>query len=68
MMALLLMLDVSMGLLGRLNSQLQLTTLAFPLKITAVLGLLAWAVLLFPRSVASYTELAFSMVQKLTGP
>lgn len=47
--ALLLMVDVSLALLSRLNSQLQLITLAFPIKMLLTLVLLAWLVLIFPK-------------------
>jgi flagellar biosynthetic protein FliR len=68
LMALLLMLDISLGLLGRLNSHLQVISLAFPVKMLATMAMLAWAVLLFPRSLAPYVETAFSLVRKFSGP
>lgn len=46
---LLVMVDIALALLGRLNAHLQLLTLAFPIKILAGLGLLAWILVLFPR-------------------
>ena len=49
LLALLLIVDISLALLGRLNSQLQLITLAFPIKMLLSLGLLAWLVLVFPK-------------------
>jgi flagellar biosynthetic protein FliR len=49
LLALLIMVDVSMALLARLNSQLQLITLAFPIKMLLSLTLLAWLVLIFPK-------------------
>jgi flagellar biosynthesis protein FliR len=45
----LLLVDVALALLGRINSQLQLLTLAFPVKMLAALALLAWIAALFPR-------------------
>jgi flagellar biosynthesis protein FliR len=45
---LLALVDVSLALLGRVNAQLQLLTLAFPVKMLAALALLAWLMLLFP--------------------
>jgi flagellar biosynthesis protein FliR len=65
--ALLIMLDLAMGLLGRLNAQLQLVTLAFPVKILAVLPLFAWSILLFPRASSTYIETAFGLIRKLAG-
>ena len=46
--ALLVLTDIALGLLGRLNAQLQLLTLAFPIKMTAALVLLGWITVLLP--------------------
>ena len=48
MVALLIMVDISLALLGRVNSQLQLLTVAFPIKMMVGLTLLGWLTLLFP--------------------
>lgn len=47
--ALLVMVDVALALLGRLNSQLQLLSLAFPAKMLIALLVLSWIAALFPR-------------------
>jgi flagellar biosynthesis protein FliR len=47
--ALLLMVDLALALLGRLNAQLQLLSLAFPVKMLVTLALLSWGVALYPR-------------------
>jgi flagellar biosynthetic protein FliR len=47
--ALLAMVDIALALLGRLNAQLQLLSLAFPLKMLAALMMLAWICALQPR-------------------
>jgi flagellar biosynthesis protein FliR len=47
--ALLVMVDVALALLGRLNSQLQLLSLAFPAKMLVALMVLSWIAALFPR-------------------
>ncbi len=49
LVALLLIVDLSLALLARLNSQLQLIALAFPIKMLVSLGLLAWLLLVFPK-------------------
>ena len=49
LLGLLLMVEISLALLARLNSQLQLTMLAFPIKLLVSLALLAWLVLIFPK-------------------
>jgi len=47
-LALLILVDLGLALLGRLNAQLQLLTLAFPVKMLAAIGMLAWISVLFP--------------------
>jgi flagellar biosynthetic protein FliR len=47
--ALMILVDVSLALLGRLNAQLQLLTLAFPAKMLAALLVLSWIAAVFPR-------------------
>lgn len=42
------MIDMSLALLGRINAQLQLTSVAFPVKMLICLTLLGWLSLLFP--------------------
>jgi hypothetical protein len=42
-----MMVDISIALLGRINAQLQLLTIAFPVKMVVGLGLLAWLSVLF---------------------
>src|SRR5215467_13652254 len=48
-MTLLFLIDLSIGLLGRLNSQLQLVALAFPIKMVASLAALSFLILLVPK-------------------
>lgn len=47
--ALLLLVDTSLALLSRLQAQLQILAMAFPVKMLAALALLAWVAALFPR-------------------
>src|SRR4029077_5156700 len=47
--ALLVMGDVALALMGRLNAQLQLLGLAFPAKMLTALLLLSWVSAVFPR-------------------
>jgi flagellar biosynthetic protein FliR len=46
--ALLIVVDISLALLGRINAQLQLLTLAFPIKMLITLVLLGWIAVLLP--------------------
>jgi flagellar biosynthetic protein FliR len=47
-MAVMAMVDISVALLGRVNSQLQLVTIAFPVKMVVGLALLGWIAVLLP--------------------
>lgn len=64
-MTLLFLIDLSIGLLGRLNSQLQLVALAFPLKMIAALAALSFLILLVPRIYEQFAGVAFGAVAKL---
>jgi flagellar biosynthesis protein FliR len=47
--ALLVLVDVALALLGRINQQLQLLSLAFPAKMLTALVVLSWVAAVFPR-------------------
>jgi flagellar biosynthetic protein FliR len=49
LMGLLLMVEISLALLARLNSHLHVMMLAFPIKMLLSLVLMAWLVLIFPK-------------------
>jgi len=49
LLGLLLMVEISLALLSRLNAQLHLITLSFPIKMLLSLVLLAWLVSIFPK-------------------
>lgn len=59
MIAVLVMVDISLALLGRVNSQLQLLTIAFPVKMMIALMLLGWLALLLPALFRAGTGPAF---------
>jgi flagellar biosynthetic protein FliR len=65
LLAMLLIVDISLALLGRLNSQLQLIALAFPIKMMLTLGLLAWLILVFPQVLARAAGPVMGLVRKL---
>jgi flagellar biosynthetic protein FliR len=46
--ALLAMTDIALALMGRLNSQLQVTAISFPIKMLGSLAILAWIALMIP--------------------
>jgi flagellar biosynthetic protein FliR len=53
--ALLLLVDVALALLGRLNQQLQLLSLAFPIKMLLALLVLGWTASMYPRILLDFT-------------
>lgn len=62
--ALLLLVDLALGLLGRLNAQLQLLTLSFPIKMTAAVLLLGWLTTLLPRLLVPYGGMIFGTLRR----
>jgi flagellar biosynthesis protein FliR len=65
--ALLVMVDVALALLGRINQQLQLLSLAFPAKMLAALLLLSWTASLFPRLMLESSGHAWATVRRMLG-
>lgn len=63
--AVLVMVDISLALLGRVNAQLQLLTIAFPMKMMIGLILLGWLTLLLPTLYRSGMGTAFSAIRML---
>ena len=64
-MAVMIMVDISLALLGRVNAQLHLITISFPVKIIVGLGLLAWIAVLLPTVLRTSTESGFSSLSPL---
>jgi flagellar biosynthetic protein FliR len=65
--ALLVMVDVALALLGRLNSQLQLLSLAFPAKMLTALLVLSWMAALFPRILRELGGQAWTVAHRVLG-
>jgi flagellar biosynthetic protein FliR len=65
--ALLVLVDVALALLGRLNSQLQLLTLAFPVKMLAALIVLSWIAPVFPRLMREISGQAWASAHRALG-
>lgn len=65
--ALLVMVDVALALLGRLNSQLQLLSLAFPMKMLTALLVLCWISVLFPRILRDFSGAAMVASRRVLG-
>lgn len=66
-MTLLLLVDLSLGMLSRLNSQLQIFSLALPLKTLASLGLLSTSALMFPRVFSQLSSSILGVLRHLLG-
>ncbi len=65
--ALLLLVDVALALLGRLNQQLQLLSLAFPIKMLVALLVIAWTASSYPRILAEFSGHAFGAARRMLG-
>jgi flagellar biosynthetic protein FliR len=65
--ALLLMVDISLALMGRINAQMQLLSLAFPAKMLAALMVLSWVAWLFPRIAREIGGLALGAAHHALG-
>jgi flagellar biosynthetic protein FliR len=65
--ALLVMVDVALALLGRLNAQLQLLFLAFPVKMLTALVVLSWVAALFPRILREFGGQAWTVAYRMLG-
>jgi len=63
--AAMLMVDVSLSLLGRINSHLQLQAVSFPVKMVLALILLGWLVVLFPALMRGGTSISFAVARAL---
>ena len=66
--ALLAMVDISLALLGRINAQLQLLTIAFPIKMLLVLAVFGWILLLIPAIMRHDMTVTFSAAKGLLAP
>src|SRR5580658_8624324 len=67
LMTLLFLIDLSIGLLGHLNSQLQLIALAFPAKMITALAALSLLVLLIPKLYQQLGAASFGVLGRLLG-
>ncbi|MGO9229326.1 MAG: flagellar biosynthetic protein FliR [Bryobacteraceae bacterium] len=65
--ALLVMVDVALALVGRLNAQLQLLSLAFPAKMLTALFVLMSVLALYPRVLGQFSLGAWRVAQRVLG-
>ncbi|HUA85599.1 MAG TPA: flagellar biosynthetic protein FliR [Bryobacteraceae bacterium] len=64
-LGLLLMVEISVALLARLNSQLHLMMLTFPLKMLLALVLLSWLIAIFPTVFSQVAGPVFDVIRRL---
>ncbi|HUA20062.1 MAG TPA: flagellar biosynthetic protein FliR [Bryobacteraceae bacterium] len=67
LMTLLFLIDLSVGLLGHLNAQLQLIALVFPAKMLVSLAALSFLCLLIPKLFEQSADQAFTAMGRLLG-
>jgi flagellar biosynthetic protein FliR len=65
--ALLIMVDVALALVGRVSAQLQLLSLAFPAKMLVSLLVLSWLVSAFPRILQEISGVGWSTARHILG-
>jgi flagellar biosynthesis protein FliR len=65
--ALLVMVDIAVALLGRLNARLQLMSLAFPAKMLVALLTLGWIANVFPRLLMEASSHAWVAARRILG-
>jgi flagellar biosynthetic protein FliR len=64
-LAVMMMVDISLALLGRVNAQLQLLSIAFPVKMFVGLGLLGWIAVLLPALLRGSSSVGFAAIKSL---
>lgn len=67
LMTLLFLIDLSIGLLGRVNAQLQMIAIAFPVKMVVAMGVLSFLMLLAPRLYQQSANASFSALERALG-
>jgi flagellar biosynthetic protein FliR len=66
-MAIMVMVDIALALLGRVNAQLHLVSIAFPIKMLVGLGLLIWLVTLWPALLRGVSAFTFATAHSFAG-
>jgi flagellar biosynthesis protein FliR len=61
------MIDVALALLGRVNQQLQLISLAFPIKMLVTLVMVGWTGAAAPRLMLELSAHAWAAIRHMTG-
>jgi flagellar biosynthetic protein FliR len=66
-LAVMIMVDISLALLGRVNAQLHLLTIAFPVKMVVGLALFGWIAVLLPALLRGGSATGFAAIKSLIG-
>lgn len=61
----LLLVDLALALVGRINAQVQMITVAFPLKMALALLMLSWTLAAFPRVFEQHAGRIFGLLGKV---
>jgi flagellar biosynthetic protein FliR len=64
-LAVMIMVDISLALLGRVNAQLHLLTIAFPVKMVVGLALFGWIAVLLPALLRGGSATGFDAIKQL---
>jgi flagellar biosynthetic protein FliR len=62
---LLLLVDLTLALVGRINAQVQMISIAFPLKMALALGVLAWTLVAYPQVYEQHAVRLLGLMTKL---
>jgi flagellar biosynthetic protein FliR len=65
--ALLVMVDVALALMGRINQQLHLISLAFPAKMLTTLLVLSWIAIVFPHLMWQFSGETWTAARRMLG-
>jgi flagellar biosynthetic protein FliR len=63
--AVMVMIDIAIALLGRVNAQLHLVVVAFPVKMLIFLTMVGWVALLFPVLYRAQSGVALTVARGL---
>jgi flagellar biosynthetic protein FliR len=66
-LALMVMIDIALALLGRINAHLQLLTVAFPAKMLVALALLASTMVFLPVVYGGFGRQVFGAIREALG-
>jgi len=61
----LLLVDLTLALVGRINAQVQMITIAFPLKMVLALLMLSWTLVAYPQIYEQQAVRLLTLMSKL---